>query len=100
MATKDEVLAALKAVIDPEVGVNIADLGLVYGVAIDGGTVKVTMTMTTAACPVTEYMKTQARAAVLGALPEINDVQVDMVWDPPWKPTMMSDAAKRKLGVG
>ncbi len=100
MATKDEVLASLKAVIDPEVGVNIVDLGLVYGVVIDGGSVKVTMTMTTAACPVTEYMKTQARAAVLGALPEISDVQVDMVWDPPWKPAMMSEAAKRKLGVG
>ncbi len=100
MATKDEVLAALKAVIDPEVGVNIVDLGLVYGVAIDGGAVKVNMTMTTAACPVTEYMKTQARGAVLGTLPEISDVQVDMVWDPPWKPTMMSEAAKRKLGVG
>ncbi len=100
MATNDEVLAALKSVIDPEVGINIVDLGLVYGVAIDGGAVKVTMTMTTAACPVTEYMKTQARDAVRGALPKITDVQVDMVWDPPWKATMMSDAAKRKLGVG
>ena len=100
MATKDEVLAALTAVIDPEVGANIVDLGLVYGVAIDGNTVKVTMTMTTAACPVTEYMKTQARDAVLGALPEIGNVTVEMVWDPPWKPGMMSEAAKRKLGVG
>ncbi|TBR21774.1 MAG: metal-sulfur cluster assembly factor [Candidatus Nitrosotenuis sp.] len=100
MATKDEALAALKAVIDPEVGINIVDLGLVYGITVDGGTMKVTMTMTTAACPVTEYMKTQARDAVLGSLPEIDTVQVDMVWDPPWKPTMMSEAAKRKLGVG
>lgn len=100
MATKDEVLAALTAVIDPEVGANIVDLGLIYGVAIDGGTVKVTMTMTTAACPVADYMKSQARDAVLGALPEISDVAVEMVWTPPWKPDMMSDAAKRKLGVG
>lgn len=100
MATNDEVLNALKAVIDPEVGVNIVDLGLVYGVAIDGGAVRVTMTMTTAACPVADYMKTQAREAVLGAVPGIGDVQVEMVWTPPWKATMMSEAAKRKLGVG
>lgn len=100
MTSKDDVLAALKVVIDPEVGVNIVDLGLVYGVAIDGGAVQVTMTMTTAACPVTEYMKTQVRDAVLGALPGISDAQVEIVWTPPWKPTMMSEAAKRKLGVG
>jgi metal-sulfur cluster biosynthetic enzyme len=89
---------ALSHVIDPEVGVNIVDLGLVYSVEIGDTGVRVVMTMTTAACPLGAYLREQARRLVATFLPEAGPVTVDLVWDPPWNPSMMSDEARRILG--
>lgn len=87
---------ALRAVIDPEVGVNIVDLGLVYEIADDAGGVLVRMTMTSPACPMKEIIEDDVRAALapaLGGAP----VAVEWVWEPPWDPSMMSGAARLKL---
>lgn len=92
-----EVDALLHQVIDPEVGVNIVDLGLVYRVLVDGPVVRVEMTLTTPGCPLAGYMD-DAVHRVLTALPGVEDTRVDIVWDPPWSPAMMTDTAKRQLG--
>lgn len=90
-------LDALREVIDPELGLNVVDLGLVYGVEVQASRVHVRLTMTTAACPLGEQIVEEAKAR-LGALPGVSDVQVELVWDPPWTPERMSQAAKRALG--
>lgn len=93
------IVAALRTVHDPEIPVNIYDLGLIYGVDItsDGHTV-VTMTLTTPHCPVAESMPGEVELRV-GAVPGIGDVEVNLVWDPPWNPAQMSDEAKLELGM-
>lgn len=93
-----QVLEALRSVIDPEVGVNIVDLGLVYGAEMADGDVRVTLTMTTAACPLGEALTAQAEAAIRQHVAGARSVTVDLVWDPPWRPAMMSDAARAQLG--
>ena len=95
----EAVIAALKEIYDPEIPVNIYDLGLIYGVDItaDGHTV-VTMTLTTPHCPVAESMPGEVELRV-GAVPGIGDVEVNLVWDPPWNPAQMSDEAKLELGM-
>lgn len=98
MITKEQILAALKDVIDPEVGINIADLGLVYGAEEKDGNIHVTMTMTTAACPLGSMLKEQARMAIKRQFPDVKSVDVELVWTPQWNPDMMSEAAKKKLG--
>ncbi len=88
----------LHDVIDPELGVNIVDLGLVYDIAVkDGGTVELEMTLTTPGCPLGGFLEDQIRSC-LTALPQVRDVRVELVWDPPWGPEAMSDAAKEQLG--
>lgn len=88
----------LRAVIDPELGVNIVDLGLVYGIAVDaGGTVAIEMTLTTPGCPLGGFLKDEIRAC-LTQLPQVRDVEVALVWEPPWEPAAMSEAAKEQLG--
>ena len=89
---------ALKHVIDPEVGLNIVDLGLVYGIRIDDRLVHLTMTMTTPACPLSEHIKQDATQSVLAACPGAVDVAIELVWDPPWSSHMMSQAAKQQMG--
>ncbi len=89
------VVDALRQVVDPELGV---DLGLVYGSEVRDGQVHVTMTMTTPACPMEELMMEMVHSAILRELSEARSVEVDLVWDPPWKPDMMSPAAKAQLG--
>jgi metal-sulfur cluster biosynthetic enzyme len=91
------VWAALRTVIDPELGVNIVDLGLVYGVEKHAGRVDVVMTMTTPACPIASFLEDQVRWALLG-LPGVLDVAVIVVYTPAWSPERMSDAAKEGLG--
>ena len=95
----DSVIAALKEIYDPEIPVNIYDLGLIYGVDItaDGHTI-VTMTLTTPHCPVAETMPGEVELRV-GAVPGVGDVEVNLVWDPPWNPAQMSDEAKLELGM-
>lgn len=95
----ENVVAALKEIYDPEIPVNIYDLGLIYGVdATTDGDVVVTMTLTTPHCPVAESMpaEVELRAA---SVPGVRDAQVNLVWDPPWGPDKMSDEARLELGM-
>ena len=92
-----DVVEALATVIDPELGYNIVDLGLVYDVAVDGGTARIRMTTTRPGCPATNALKRGAEEAA-GSVPGIAAVAVDMTWLPPWSPELMSDRAKAALG--
>jgi metal-sulfur cluster biosynthetic enzyme len=93
------ILAALRQVIDPELGCNIVDLGLVYDVALAGSSVRVVMTLTTPGCPMHESISWGVKNAVL-ALEGVEDAEVDVVWDPPWHPSMMTEAGRAMTGVG
>ena len=95
----DGVIEALKDIFDPEIPVNIYDLGLVYGVEVtDGAHAVVTMTLTTPHCPVAESMPGEVEMRV-GAVPGVGSAEVNLVWDPPWDPAKMSDEAKLELGM-
>lgn len=89
---------ALSDVYDPELGVNVIDLGLVYDVRSDDRLVEVDMTLTTVGCPVSESLPFEAEAAIRAAVPDC-EVRVHVVWDPPWTPERMSDAARDALGL-
>jgi metal-sulfur cluster biosynthetic enzyme len=91
---------ALRMVIDPELGYNIVDLGLVYSIGVeDGGVAHITMTTTTRGCPATSYLKNGAQVSA-SSVPGIDIVDVALTYDPPWSPQMMSAEAKRYLGIG
>ncbi|MEP7221642.1 MAG: SUF system Fe-S cluster assembly protein [Novosphingobium sp.] len=93
------VVAALKEIFDPEIPVNIYDLGLIYGVDVDDNAgVTVTMTLTTPHCPVAESMPAEVELRV-SSVPGVRDAEVNLVWDPPWDPAKMSDEAKLELGM-
>ena len=95
----ESVIAALREIYDPEIPVNIYDLGLIYGVDIsEDGHAQVTMTLTTPHCPVAESMPSEVELRV-GAVPGIGDAEVNLVWDPPWDPAKMSDEARLELGM-
>ena len=94
----DSVLAAIATVIDPEAGMNIVDLGLVYGVDVDDDRVAVTMTMTTPTCPVGDYLRDSVRDAIRDRFPSLATVDVELTFEPPWTPDRMSDAARAKFG--
>lgn len=94
----DQVIEALRSIYDPEIPVNIYDLGLIYGVDIDDGHATVTMTLTTPHCPVAESMPSEVETRV-GAVPGVGSAEVNLVWDPPWDPKKMSDEAKLELGM-
>lgn len=94
----EQVKEALRFVIDPELGYNIVDLGLVYAVALKGAAAHITMTTTTRGCPATSYLADGAREAA-GSVPAITSVEVELTYDPPWTPAMMSTDAKRHLGI-
>lgn len=96
--SEDDVLAALQGVNDPEVGVNIVDLGLIYSTEINGDRVRVVMTMTTPACPMHSYLTQAVRSSILDRFEAVSAVAVDLVWDPPWSPRMISAEGKRQLG--
>jgi metal-sulfur cluster biosynthetic enzyme len=98
MVTTEQIKDALRHVVDPELGINVVDLGLVYGVDARDDHVRVTMTMTTPACPLGESLAEQAEAAIRRNLQAVKSVSVDLVWDPPWRPAMMSEAARARLG--
>lgn len=87
----------LTEVIDPEIGVNIVDLGLVYGIRVTEGVARIHLTLTTPGCPLSAYMTDAIRTNLWGT-PGVDDVDVRIVWDPPWHPGMMSDTAKKQLG--
>lgn len=88
---------ALRSCYDPEIPLNIVDLGLVYDVRVADGVAAVRMTMTTPGCPLGGYLDDAVRDCLWGA-PGVEDVDVRIVWDPPWRPEMMSDAAREQLG--
>jgi FeS assembly SUF system protein len=95
----EAVIEALKDIYDPEIPVNIYDLGLVYDVEVGADHhVKIVMTLTTPHCPVAESMPGEVELRV-GAVPGIGDAEVELVWDPPWDPGKMSDEAKLELGM-
>jgi metal-sulfur cluster biosynthetic enzyme len=96
-AIEAESWAWLLTVLDPEIGINLVDLGLIYGLTSSGGHVKVTMTLTTPGCPMSDSMP-PAVQRVLETVPGVKDVDVDLVWDPPWDPDRMTHEAKRLLG--
>ena len=98
-AIYEGVIAALRDIFDPEIPVNIYDLGLIYGVDVaEDGHVAVTMTLTTPHCPVAESMPGEVELRV-SAVPGVRDAEVNLVWDPPWDPQKMSDEAKLELGM-
>jgi metal-sulfur cluster biosynthetic enzyme len=98
MITEEEVLNVMRGIIDPELGINVVDLGLVYGTKIEDGRIRISMTMTTPACPMHSAITQEARELLMEELEEVEDVKVDLVWDPPWNPVMMSEHAKEQLG--
>ena len=93
------VITALKEIYDPEIPVNIYELGLIYGVDVsDDGAVAIAMTLTTPHCPVAESMPGEVELRV-AAVPGVRDCEVNLVWDPPWDMGKMSDEAKLELGM-
>lgn len=97
MIDEANIYEALRHVLDPEVAVNVVDLGLVYGVAVTGDAVRIDLTMTTPACPLVDTLVRDTRAALRDA-GVVGDVDVNIVWDPPWGPERMSAAAREQLG--
>jgi metal-sulfur cluster biosynthetic enzyme len=96
--TPELVRTLLYEVIDPELGVNIVDLGLVYDLAVtDDGVVRIAMTLTTPGCPLGGFLEDEIREC-LTQLPRVRDVSVQLVWEPPWGPERMSDVARAQLG--
>jgi metal-sulfur cluster biosynthetic enzyme len=92
------ILEKLKEVIDPELGCNLVDLGLIYGVRIEGAKVSIKMTLTTPGCPMHESLAYGVQSALL-SLPGVEDVDVEVVWDPPWTPEMMTEDGQATLGM-
>ncbi|HET6185168.1 MAG TPA: SUF system Fe-S cluster assembly protein [Acetobacteraceae bacterium] len=97
--TEDAVIGAVSTVYDPEIPVNIYDLGLIYAIELaEGGKVKVEMTLTAPACPSAQELPEQVHEAVM-ALPGVTECEVETVWDPPWDPSRMSDEARLQLNM-
>ena len=93
-----EIVEALKSVFDPEIPVNIYELGLIYDIAVDAdGVVEVRMTLTAPGCPAAQSLPIQVEQRVR-AIPDVKDVRVDVVWDPPWTKDRLSEAARLQLG--
>jgi metal-sulfur cluster biosynthetic enzyme len=99
MPTRDDVLEALRGVEDPELGMDIVELGLVYDVEVAGPRVKVLYSLTSMGCPAGPLIQQNVEETVM-AMPEVEDVQTELTWDPPWTPEKMSDDAKFILGFG
>lgn len=98
--TEAAVRDALRRVIDPELGINIVDLGLVYRIEVDGARVRVVMTMTSPACPLGGYLQDLVEQTVKWRVRDVQDVEIDIVWEPRWSADMMSDEAEQQLTGG
>ncbi len=96
---KEKIIAHLREVYDPEIPVNIYELGLIYALNVDtANNVDIHMTLTAPGCPVAPMIINQVETKV-GAIPEINQVNIELVWDPPWTEDMMTDEAKLEVGI-
>ena len=98
MEIKDKIIAEIKKIYDPELPVNIYDLGLIYEVQVNEKKAKIKMTLTTPNCPVAESLPKEVKDGAM-QVNEIEDVDLELVWDPPWRKDMMSDAAKLELNL-
>ena len=99
MELKDKVIAEIKKIYDPEIPVNIYDLGLIYNVKVDKkNVVEIKMTLTTPNCPVAESLPKEVEDGVKG-IKEVKDAKLELVWEPPWDKSMMSEAAKLELNL-
>lgn len=97
--TDEQIYEALRQVVDPELGLNIVDLGLVYEVNSADDSLYVKMTTTSQACPLNNYFLNNAKSALHNSLGiDVSKITIELVWDPPWNPDMMSDTAKSQLG--
>ena len=94
----ERVRAALRKVIDPEIGMNIVDVGLIYRIAIEGNTVAVDLTMTSPACPMGDMILEDVAAVLMDCLPPGFEPAVQLVWEPPWSPALMSEKARQHFG--
>ncbi len=99
MITKEDVVKVLKDCYDPEIPVNVWDLGLVYDIQIETEKINVKMTLTAPGCPMHTMISEDVRSKLL-SLDGVKEATVQMVWDPPWSPDKMSEEAKAQLGVG
>jgi FeS assembly SUF system protein len=99
LVIEGEVLEALRTCFDPEIPVNIYELGLIYNVNVEeGGAVTITMTLTSPHCPAAQSMPAEIEEKIK-AVSGVSDVKIDVVWDPPWDPSKMSEAARLQLGM-
>lgn len=95
IASEEDVIEAMKDVVDPELGINVVDLGLVYGVTVDNANVAtVDMTLTSAACPLTDVIEDQTRSALTNV---VDDFRINWVWMPPWGPDKITDDGREQL---
>jgi len=99
MEIEEKIWEELKTVYDPEIGLNVVDLGLIYGVEIEGSRVSIRMTVTTPGCPLQVAMEQWVKEAVM-RVPGVEEVEVQVVFDPPWTPERMSGEARAMLGYG
>tara|TARA_B100001559_G_C16073578_1_gene426991 strand:+ start:249 stop:545 length:297 start_codon:yes stop_codon:yes gene_type:complete len=98
MDLKEKIITEIKKIYDPEIPVNIYELGLIYDIKIKDKDVQVKMTLTTPNCPVAESLPKEVKDSIM-ELKEVNKVDLDLVWDPPWNKSMMSEAAKLELNL-
>ena len=98
MEVKDKIIEEIKTIYDPEIPVNIYDLGLIYDINVDKKKAKIKMTLTSPNCPVAESLPKEVKDIAM-QVEEIEDVDLELVWDPPWNKDMMSEAAKLELNL-
>ena len=98
MDIKDKIIAEIKKIYDPELQVNIYELGLIYDIKVNGSKAEIKMTLTTPNCPVAESLPKEVKEGAM-QVEGIDDVSLELVWDPPWNKDMMSDAAKLELNL-
>ena len=98
MDLKEKVIDEIKKIYDPEIPVNIYELGLIYDIIVNNSEVKVKMTLTTPNCPVAESLPKEVKDSIM-QLEEVDKVDLDLVWEPPWDKSMMSEAAKLELNL-
>ena len=98
MNLKEKIINEIKKIYDPEIPVNIYELGLIYDIKVDDNNVEVKMTLTSPNCPVAESLPNEVKDSIL-KIKDVKDVDLKLVWDPPWNQTMMSEAAKLELNL-